>query len=397
MNSRSLPLGQLIQPAKLMRAGTRAFPILSMTMRDGLVDQAKKFKKRVASVDTSSYKVVSRNQLVVGFPIDEGVLSFQDLYDEAVVSPAYDVWELKPEREVEPRYLERFLRSPLALGYYSRKLRGTTARRRTLPDDIFLTLEVPFPHAAEQRRIADLLDKADSIRRQRMEVIALTDDLLRSTFVAMFGDPATNPKGWPMKPLEQFGSITTGNTPPRDHPEYYGGEIEWIKSDNINTPAHVLTRAAEGLSFEGRAVARIVPAGSTLITCIAGSFDCIGNVGLADREVAFNQQINAVTPGPCTDYRFLYSALLVGKRLVQSASTHSMKGMVSKGKLESIEFPEPPFEMQLEFGKGFDRLMALNRRLEEACVASSALFESLIARAFTGKLDAAERGPEQTS
>jgi type I restriction enzyme S subunit len=50
-----------------------------MTMHEGLVDQASKFKKRVASADTAAYKLVRRNQLVVGFPIDEGVLSFQDL------------------------------------------------------------------------------------------------------------------------------------------------------------------------------------------------------------------------------------------------------------------------------------------------------------------------------
>jgi hypothetical protein len=55
-----------------------------MTMNAGLVDQAEKFKKRVASIDIAPYKVVLRNQLVVGFPIDEGVLSFQDLYDEAI-------------------------------------------------------------------------------------------------------------------------------------------------------------------------------------------------------------------------------------------------------------------------------------------------------------------------
>ena len=82
-----------------------------MTMHEGLVDQGTKFKKRVASANTADYKLVRRNQLVVGFPIDEGVLSFQNLYDEAIVSPAYDTWRLRANIEVEPAYLERFLRS----------------------------------------------------------------------------------------------------------------------------------------------------------------------------------------------------------------------------------------------------------------------------------------------
>jgi type I restriction enzyme S subunit len=64
-------LRKIITPAMPKRAGEKEFPVLSMTMRDGLVYQADKFKKRIASADTSQYKVVGRNQLVVGFPIDE--------------------------------------------------------------------------------------------------------------------------------------------------------------------------------------------------------------------------------------------------------------------------------------------------------------------------------------
>src|ERR1044072_399010 len=87
-------LGDIVRPAATRRAGNKDLPILSMTMRDGLVDQADKFKKRVASADTSAYRIVDRGQLVVGFPIDEGVLSFQRLYDSVIVSPAYEIWDL---------------------------------------------------------------------------------------------------------------------------------------------------------------------------------------------------------------------------------------------------------------------------------------------------------------
>lgn len=100
MSIRKVELGALIQPAQLRRAEKETFPILSMTMHGGLVDQAIKFKKRVASTDTSQYKIVSHNQLVVGFPIDEGVLSFQKLYEKAIVSPAYDVWDLTLARRL---------------------------------------------------------------------------------------------------------------------------------------------------------------------------------------------------------------------------------------------------------------------------------------------------------
>ena len=57
---------------------------------------------------------------------------------------------------------------------------------------------------------------------------------------------------------------------------------------------------------------------------------------MADREVAFNQQINAFVP-EYGDPHFYYAHILVGKRLIEEASTAGMKGMVSKGRFEKIE------------------------------------------------------------
>lgn len=117
-------LGDLLQPVKSARAGDSEYPLLSMTMHNGLVDQFDKFNKRVASQDTSAYKVIERGQLVVGFPIDEGVLDFQTMYDEAIVSPAYGVWELSGKYEVSREYLGAYLRSDHAIAYYKAKLQG---------------------------------------------------------------------------------------------------------------------------------------------------------------------------------------------------------------------------------------------------------------------------------
>ena len=118
------------------------------------------------------------------------------------------------------------------------------------------------------------------------------------------------------------------------------------------------------------------------MTCIAGSPECIGNVALADREVAFNQQINAITPNAGVDHRYLYVLLLVGKRIVQAASTNSMKGMVSKGRLEGVRVPKPPPKIQAEFGEAFDRVLALSRRQEAAWIDSDRLFNAVLGNVF---------------
>ena len=131
-----IEIGKLIKKAKLIRCGDGKYPVLSMTMHDGLMFQNNRFKKQIASVDQSQYQVVHRHQLVESFPIDEGVLAVQELTDAGIVSPAYKIWDVDMEKVV-PKYLEFALRAPRSIEYYKSKLRGTTARRRSIPDSEF--------------------------------------------------------------------------------------------------------------------------------------------------------------------------------------------------------------------------------------------------------------------
>jgi type I restriction enzyme S subunit len=249
----------------------------------------------------------------------------------------------------------------------------------------FAELTIPVPPLAEQRRIAEVLDRAETLRAKRRAALAQLDTLTQSLFLDLFGDPATNPKGWPRKPIGELGKVITGNTPPRANPGYYGTAIEWIKSDNINTPHYYLTKAEEGLSESGKAVARTVPDGSILVTCIAGSPECIGNAAMTDREVAFNQQINAFVPAK-GDAHFLYAQILVGKGLIQEASTAGMKGMVSKGRFEQIMLILPPIELQREFARRVTAVEKLKTAQRASLAEMDALFAALQHRAFRGEL-----------
>jgi type I restriction enzyme S subunit len=266
------------------------------------------------------------------------------------------------------------------------EFQGRGVTQQNISKSIVEKLEIPLPPLEEQRRIAAILDKADGVRRKRKEAIRLTEELLKSTFLEMFGDPVTNPKGWEIAKLGDFGKILTGNTPPRSVSENYGDEIEWIKSDNITTPEHFLTEAEEKLSAKGKKIARTVPNGSVLVTCIAGSRSSIGRAALTDREVAFNQQINAVVPNSDVDPYFLYGQLFVAQHLVQAQSTDSMKGMVNKSKFSSIEFIKPPSQKQQKFGKWFLGFHRYYMNLISGEEQSENLFNSLLQRAFRGEL-----------
>ena len=78
-------------------------------------------------------------------------------------------------------------------------------------------LTIPLPPLPEQRRIAEILDKADALRAKRRAALAQLDTLTQSIFLDMFGDPATNPKGWPREPLTSACHCYSGGTPAKDH------------------------------------------------------------------------------------------------------------------------------------------------------------------------------------
>lgn len=225
---------------------------------------------------------------------------------------------------------------------------NTTVTIPSLTKANLLNVEIPLPPLDEQRRIAAVLDKVSGLIAKRRQQLEMLDELVKARFVEMFGDPVENLKGWEKIALGKRCDIITGNTPSRSVTENYGEFIEWIKSDNINTPYIYLTKAQEYLSETGFQKCRFVETDTLLMTCIAGSINCIGNVAITDRRVAFNQQINAIVPKQ-DDVLYLYWLMLLSKPTIHRTINMALKGILSKGQLSKMAFPFPPIELQNQF------------------------------------------------
>lgn len=260
------------------------------------------------------------------------------------------------------------------------------ATRGKLTKTSLNSILIPLPPLETQKKIAAILDEADKLRQLNKQLIAKYEQLTQSLFLDMFGDPVMNPKGWEKNILGKLGRVQTGNTPPRSEIKYYDDSfIEWIKTDNINTPNKLLTKAEEYLSKEGLSKGRFVEKNSILMTCIAGSRKVIGNVALTDRKVAFNQQINAFTPID-GNVNFYYNLFKVGKHHIQNFCTTGMKGIITKGKFETIDFPIPPIHLQNQFAERVQAIEAQKTQAQAALAKSEALFNSLLQEAFTREL-----------
>ena len=182
-----IAIGRLMSKAKVRRSGSDEYPVLSITMKDGIVLQGDKFKKRIASQDTADYKVVPCGKLVQGIHIDEGNFGIQDLVPEGIVSPAYTIWDVNDELVI-PKYLETALRSPQCIAYYKSKLTGTVNRRGHMSDKDFLGMEIPYLSKDGQQKALNILDQAKQVVITRQQQLQQLDELIKARFVEMFGD-----------------------------------------------------------------------------------------------------------------------------------------------------------------------------------------------------------------
>jgi type I restriction enzyme, S subunit len=291
---------------------------------------------------------------------------------------------LRPKRNsLDSVYLWRWLQFQFQRGVF-RAMCRQWVNQATVSRDSLLGLNVPTPPVEDQRRIAVILDQAEAIRVKRRQVFAHLDTLTQSIFHDMFGNPNTNSRRLPRATIGSVAEVVTGNSPSRADSTNFGDAIEWIKSDNLG--GSVATHAGEWLSERALASARIAPAGSILVTCIAGSPASIGKSSLVDRDVAFNQQINAIIPSSMLDAQFILWQLRTAPDLVRAKTTGGMKGLVSKSSFQSIEILLPDFAIQRKFATQVEQINAQRTVVQQALVADDELFASLQSRAFKGEL-----------
>ena len=230
------------------------------------------------------------------------------------------------------------------------------------------SLRIPAPSMDDQLKVVgdlDCLNDMLSLKKKQLQELKMLE---QSLFHDMFGDPMLNDKKWKKKKLADLGKVTTGNTPSRRVDEYYNKDyMEWIKTDNIQKDSLYPSKAKEYLSEVGVEKGRSVGEGSLLVSCIAGSLSSIGNVCVTDRTVAFNQQINAITPNQSVLPIFLYYLIRYSGEYIRDNSSTGMKHILTKTKFESLLFPVPPLMLQQQFADKINEII-IQKNLVQQCI-----------------------------
>jgi restriction endonuclease S subunit len=245
----------------------------------------------------------------------------------------------------------------------------------------------PLPPLEEQRRIAAILDKADGVRRKRKEAIRLTEELLKSTFLEMFGDPVTNPKGWEICELQNVCNRVTDGT--HQPPNWADGGIPFLFVSNIvngEIDFKVSKHITEESWFE--LTSRCPIEINDILYTTVGSY---GNAALVrtKNRFCFQRHIAHIKP----DSRSIEPEFLLGMMQsdwIRQQADKQARGVAQKTlnlrELKKFTIFTPPIEEQKKYVKlrqGVEKQLSYYRSALEQ---SENLFNSLLQRAFRGEL-----------
>jgi restriction endonuclease S subunit len=293
---------------------------------------------------------------------------------------------LRPEASLlDSRFLGWVMQSPRTLAEAGQRKTGSALRRIVLSD--LASLKVPLPPLPEQRRIAALLDKADAIRRKRQQAIRLADDLLRSAFLDMFGDPVANRRAWPVVALGSIASVQGGlqvTAARRTLPL----EVPYLRVANVYRDRFVLDEI-KILRVTGRELARaVLHTGDILVVEGHGNPQEIGRCAVWDGSIApCVHQNHLIRVRARADAEPVYVSAFLNssggrQQLAGVSRTTSGLNTISTANVAAVRLPLPPIEFQRRYVRATVAIRAHSRRLAAFLSAADDTHAAIAAMAF---------------
>ncbi|PJK13505.1 restriction endonuclease subunit S [Lysobacteraceae bacterium NML120232] len=249
------------------------------------------------------------------------------------------------------------------------------------------SFKIPVPVEPEnQRRVAHLLGKAEALIAQRKQQLQQLDELLKSVFLQMFGDPVRNEKRWLKESIGAFADVETGATPSRKKQEiYYGGGIPWVKTTEVKNEDIFKTEEC----ITGQALIEtncsLYPVGTVLLA-MYGQGRTRGQVGYLKVEAATNQACAAILPSKHNQV-FIFHQLKLMYGVIRSLGRGGNQENLNLSLVRGIELLLPPKNLQDNFVAIAEKIEKLKTRYQRSLAELEALYGSLSQKAFKGELD----------
>lgn len=300
-----------------------------------------------------------------------------------------DILVLRTKPNADSTYVLRYILSEKFVKDMSENVSGANLPR--ISSKFVLDYPIPLPSLPEQRRIAALLDRADSLRQKDRLLLTHYDSLAQSLFLDMFGDPVANEKGWDFVALRSQSNFMCdgpfGSNLKTEHYRPSGTRVirlanvgvgRFLEKDEVFiSTEHHEKNLRKNTCLPGDLV--IATLGEpNLRSCIVP--DNIGpSINKAD-VILFrpnNKQINSQYLNGLINHS---SMLNLASKLMHGQT----RVRISMGQLASLKIPVPPLELQTKFAELIGQIEAQKAVVRQQMAASEGLFSRLLQDCFGG-------------
>lgn len=285
---------------------------------------------------------------------------------------------------IDSGYLVHFLRTKQ--DYFLRMSRGATIKGVTR--DVVSKLELPLPSLPEQRRIAAILDKADALRVKRGESLVQLDHLAQSIFLDVFGDPATNPKKWP---VTKIGNLLESASYGTSEKSKVSGQFAVLRMNNITRTGDMDLTDLKYMDLNPSEYERyLVRAGDVLFNR-TNSAELVGKTAVyrGMEPMAYAGYLIRLRTNADNDPEYLAAFLNTPytKRILRNMCK-SIIGManINATEVQGIKIAQPPLSEQVKFRRRVSSLIQLKTNYQVMLAELDGLFSSLQQQAFSGEL-----------
>jgi len=255
---------------------------------------------------------------------------------------------------------------------------------------------IPIPPLPEQQKIAKVLSAIQRVIEQQDKIIKAAKNLKKSLMQKFFTEGLGNtrfketeigtiPENWETKRILDVCKVVTGGTPSTKHPEYFGGNIKWLKSGEIeglyiyDTKERITQLGLENSN------AKIYPAGSVAIA-LSGRGQTRGRTAILKEPMACSQSVAFIIPNSELIAEFLHYNLSHRYLEIRNLTGHYDRSGLNLSIVSNIKIPIPPLPEQQEITC---ILTALDKKieLEERKMATlKELFKTMLHTLMTGEL-----------
>ena len=305
---------------------------------------------------------------------------------EATGKCSTEIIPLLPNDGVDRRYLAYFLRSPSTVNRISETVSGARMPRADM--NMVFGLKMPLPPLKDQQHIVDLLTRAEGIVHLRREAAAKAAELIPAIFIDMFGDPASNPKGWSVHALSEVANIISGATKGRKLLPDECIELPYMRVANVKD-GHLDLSEVKTIEIKRSEVAKLRIDPGDLLMTEGGDPDKLGRGALWRGEIDLCIHQNHVFKVRSHPEKLVpeYLRSLVGSQYGKAYFLSVAKkttGIASINKTQLSAFPVllPPMPLQCDFRKLVDSAESILAQQVDAMVKAQATFNALLAQAF---------------